>query len=92
MSRTKLTEDDIVALVRTELDHQRSLGRTHDHHPMVWMNILLEEVGECAKEANELHFNTDGLLSVIKARENIVNELVQVAAVAIAAARSIANQ
>jgi NTP pyrophosphatase (non-canonical NTP hydrolase) len=47
-----------------------------NHTQMVWLGILAEEFGEVAKEVNELHFRVGNI-------ENLKNELIQTAAVAV---------
>ena len=54
-----------------------------NHHPIIWMSILTEEVGEAAKEANDIFFANAQRI------EQLREELVQVAAVAIAAIESL---
>lgn len=46
-----------------------------DHTDQIWLSILVEEVGELAQEINEVHFNN-------KPSVDLLNELIQVAAVA----------
>lgn len=52
-----------------------------NHSPLEWLSILLEEVGEVAKEVNALHFDGDS----DEIRRKYRTELIQVAAVAAAA-------
>lgn len=52
------------------------------HSPMEWLSILMEEVGEFAKEANGLCFSKGSM-------SNLRREAVQVAAVALAIVESI---
>lgn len=71
-----------------------------NHIQMIWLGILMEEVGEAAKEINEFHFRPGPLYAHNdprnhtedtrdKQRSRIREELVQVAAVAIAAVQSL---
>lgn len=55
-----------------------------DHHPVWWMSILVEEVGEAAQEVLGLEFG-----DAAKARGDLREELVQVAAVAISAVEAL---
>ena len=71
MSERRYVLDGVEAAMR---DQDVEYGPAQHHSPARWGLILLEEVGEAAKEANELEF-----------REGSVNkmryELLQVAAV-----------
>ena len=55
-----------------------------NHDPQTWLSVLVEEVGEMAKEANDLHFwaANGGGRDDIRAR--LYTEAVQTAAVALA--------
>lgn len=73
-----------------ERERQNDKWGEQNHAPMEWMAILTEEVGEAMKEALEFHWNgehyfhdRDAVLKRYRA------ELVQVAAVAIAALESL---
>ena len=75
-------QDKIVDEVRAERLRQDEKGGVQDHHPVEWMAILGEEYGEACKGALEAHFTgyvQTGDYSQYR------KELVQVAAVAIAA-------
>ena len=62
--------------VEAALAYQDVKWGTRQHHsPARWSLILLEEVGEAAKEANELEFRTGSV-------DDLRYELLQVAAVA----------
>lgn len=64
--------------VLVERAQQDSKWGVQDHHPMMWIAIISEEIGECAKEALNLHpYDPDVT--------NLRQELIQVAAVATAA-------
>lgn len=67
-----------ISSVREELAHQLNKWGVQNHHPQMWMNILMEEVGEASQAMMEAHFR-DGKES------NYRDELIQVAAVAISA-------
>ena len=70
--------------VVAERQHQDVRWGEQNHHPVYWMGILMEELGEAAKEAIELD-----LQKTDTARHEAVHrlraELVQLAAVAVAA-------
>ena len=55
-----------------------------DHTPVEWMCILTEEVGEAAKDANGFQW-AKSQIDLDASAENLRCELIQVAAVAIAA-------
>lgn len=79
-----LLEDDmttdrlgVLAEILEERHRQDQKWGEQNHSPIEWQGILMEEVGEQAREANENHF--EGKDSLVKYRK----ELVQVAAVAV---------
>lgn len=78
--------DDIAA----ERDAQAAKWGEQNHTPMEWMAILTEEVGEAMKEALEEHWLG---IHYFDKREDVLRryraELIQVAAVAIAALESL---
>lgn len=80
--KTKLVLDQVCV----ERIKQTKKWGEQNHNQVEWMAILTEEVGEAAREALEHHFkyaeNPDALL---KLRE----ELIQVAAVAVAMVESL---
>ncbi len=86
------TSNDILCEVLRERYRQDSKWGQQDHTFAVWLMILSEEFGEVAKEANEYHF------AKVKTVQDIVNktlrgrnyreELIQVAAVAVAMVES----
>lgn len=65
-------------LVANELQRQRDKWGIQDRHPQMWMNILMEEVGEASKAMMEAHFRGGN-------PDDYVEEMVQVAAVAMVA-------
>lgn len=76
--------------VQDERRRQVSKWGQQDHTPMEWIAILTEEVGEAAKEALEHHWN--GVHYQHPTREVLERyrkEMVQVAAVAVAAIESL---
>ena len=60
--------------IQEERDRQDQLWGQQDHHPMVYQNILMEEVGEVSNAILEMEGRDS---------EHIREELIQVAAVAI---------
>lgn len=80
------SEADIFESIVDERQRQEKKWGTQNHHPLLWLSILSEEVGEVAKELNEFGFSSDkGKL------ENAKIEIIQVAAVAFAFADSISR-
>lgn len=72
----------VIGDILKERDSQDDRWGESNHHPFVWASILGEEYGEVCKAANESHFagyRDTGRLERYRA------ELVQVAAVAMAA-------
>lgn len=74
---------NVLAEVGWERLRQDKAWGVQDHSQMLWLGILAEEFGEAAKEINELHF--DRIRTVVKLRD----ELIQVAAVAVAMVESL---
>lgn len=72
----------ILDAVKQERERQDRLWGEQNHGVMVWLGILAEEFGEVAKEANEIHFND-------RHPFDYRNELIQTAAVCIAAIESL---
>lgn len=71
----------IVEDVFTEIDRQDTkFGKDRESHPLVWLSVLTEEVGEIAQEINDADFTEANL------NGNYRKELIQVAAVALQAA------
>ena len=57
-----------------------------NHSPLEWIAILIEEVGEVAKEAHEFHFGVRGTTEWLDEKIQLYRkEMVQVAAVAVQA-------
>lgn len=48
--------------IQAECDKQDAKWGVRNQHPLVWLSILSEEVGEVSKEINEAGFNTDNLM------------------------------
>ncbi len=67
-----------------------------DHDQMIWLGILAEEFGEAAKEINELHFRPGDEVHIddshpckVHRVQKVREELIQVAAVAVAMIESL---
>lgn len=67
--------------IREERNRQEKKWGTEEHHPLVWLPIFMEEVGEVAKAMYEAMFHTDG-----DTWEDYRKELIHAAAVATAMA------
>lgn len=70
--------------VRQERLRQTELWGEQDHLPIVWMGILMEEVGEAAQQATLHHMHLEHVEPPTTKRR-YREEMIQVAAVAIAA-------
>lgn len=83
---------DAMGSVLAERMAQNDKWGEQSHSPIEWMAILTEEVGEAAKEALEFHWNGK---HYFRDREEVLMryraELVQVAAVAVAALESLSR-
>jgi NTP pyrophosphatase (non-canonical NTP hydrolase) len=66
-------EEQIITQIQTERERQDAQWGRQDHGPQTWLSILVEEVGEYAKAILE------------QDDDAIIAEMIQVAAVAIAA-------
>lgn len=74
--------------VLNERDWQnKKFGSNRHQHPFVWNTILSEEVGEAAKDSLDMFFGNDKEEALKRYRE----ELIQVAAVAIAIVQDLDN-
>lgn len=71
-------------LVGKERDRQDEKWGEQDHHPALWATILGEEFGEYCEAVNETAFD-NGVHKEKGGYENMMRELVHVAAVAFAA-------
>lgn len=67
-----MTTDKILDMIRDEREKQDDKWGEQNHHPLKWMSILMEEVGEASKAILE------------EDNVNYVDELIQVAAVVVA--------
>lgn len=73
-----ITQEQAIDLVKKERERQdKKWGYPHHHHPMAWLSILMEEVGELAEAINENHFNNGS-------PDKIIKEATHVSAVALA--------
>lgn len=72
-----MDRSEVIRLVLEERDRQDAKWGKQDHHDFVWNAILGEEKGEVEKALLE-HYHGDDF------RERIKEEIIQVAAVAIA--------
>ena len=77
-------EVDIFQEVFDERRRQDMRWGIQNHRPMEWLGVLMEELGEVAKDTVENHWHPDAG-SIANMRE----ELIQVAAVAVAWIESI---
>ncbi len=73
----ELLQERILEQIRDERRRQDGLWGQQNHIPLIWLGILEEEVGEFAREALDHHFEGSG-------DKNLRDELIQVAAVALA--------
>lgn len=73
---------EVLDLIQTERTRQNLKWGVQNHNVLTWVLILAEEFGEVAKEANEIHFRN-------KTTEEYKAEMVQVAAVCVAAIESL---
>jgi NTP pyrophosphatase (non-canonical NTP hydrolase) len=79
--------EDIIEEVRQErISQDDKYGWPRNHKPERWLAILAEEFGEFAIDVNDCRFES-GMW-----KDNMRNELIQVAAVAIAAIEDLDQQ
>lgn len=84
MSVRSIQTKGVLEEVQEERQRQDEIWGLQNHGVCGWMLILSEEFGEAAKDANQIHFE--------KRKDRVSNyrsELVQVAAVAVAAIESL---
>lgn len=78
--------------IQQERINQLEKWGVQKHAPVEWMAILMEEVGEVAREVTEMHFSQDGY-SFYKQdserQERYKKEIIQVAAVCVAMLESL---
>lgn len=82
--------DDATRDVLQERERQDSKWGEQNHDPITWLAILTEEVGEASAEALSIRFG--GLMATENDAANYRAEMVQVAAVALAAIESFDRQ
>lgn len=90
-SRAKTADQFVLWEVAQERLRQEKLWGEQNHTQMIWLGILAEEFGEAAQQINELHFRAQHLTDCLpKERRQLVrDELIQVAAVAVAMIESL---
>ena len=66
--------------VRDERESQDAKWGEQNHSPIEWLSVLVEEVGEAAQRANEIRWRDNP-----ESRQAYHDEMIQVAAVAVAA-------
>lgn len=86
--------NDIYILREVSFERGRQLKKwgQQDHDPATWLAILTEEVGEVAEEILNMKFGADDPKYPQGSHENYRAELIQVAAVAVAALDSFDRQ
>lgn len=72
----------VLELVERERAHQRQTWGKQDHDPLFWLSLIAEELGEANRAIQE---NLRDGLDKDTALDNYINELSQVAALAVAA-------
>jgi len=78
---TSLKTLTVLTEIDTERENQDEKWGQQNHHPQMWLNILMEEVGETSRAMMDAHFRKDDW-------DDYRKEMVQVAAVAVAAIES----
>lgn len=79
----------ILIHIEGERHKQTTKWGRQDHSPLEWIAILVEEVGEAQKEALEHHWEGKHYGSDPERLKRLRSELIQVAAVAVAAIESL---
>jgi NTP pyrophosphatase (non-canonical NTP hydrolase) len=72
----------VLSDVQRERERQDTKWGVQSHHPLEWLSVLSEEVGEVAEAVNEAHWHDADW-------EHYREELIQVAAVAVAAVEAL---
>ena len=80
---------DVLLAVHDERRKQNDKWGPQNHSPLEWMAILVEEVGEAQKEALEHHWAGIHYPNDPERLNRLRMELIQVAAVAVAAVESL---
>ena len=75
--------------IDAERDRQHEKWGEQNHNPLEWLAVLTEEVGEAAQEALRWRFDGDSEARRWIFANRLHEELIQVAAVAVAAAESL---
>ena len=81
-SKPMKPQSEIIQLVIQERINQEAKWGVQNHSPIEWCAILMEEVGEMAKEAHEYHFRGKYYKDTGQL-QRYEKELIQVAAVAL---------
>lgn len=82
----------VLLQVKKERERQTQLwGKQSYKNPLYWLGILTEEVGEFAQAVNETVLD-NAKKKHLGGADNMVKELIQIAAVAVAAAEDILEQ
>ena len=79
------TRDEIFEEIHHERNNQDQKWGVQDHLPDKWHTILMEELGEACKESLEAYPTGEPLRDKLGALEDWRAEMIQVAAVAVAA-------
>lgn len=85
MNLPSIANDVLIAVAAERSSQDRKWGE-QDHDPMMWLTILTEEVGEAAKDALDSQYGPGYAGSCLRCYEE---EMIQVAAVAIAAVENV---
>ena len=76
LNKQIISQERVLAAIRTERARQDEKWGVQNHHPMEWLVVLMEEVGEAAQAAVEMNWRD-------ASPENYREELIQVAAVCV---------
>lgn len=85
-----MIEVEVLKDINEERERQDEEWGEQNHSPVIWMPILMEEVGEAAQEAVKSHFADEGVYG--KHVDLYRQEMIQVAALAIAMIESLDRQ
>lgn len=81
-------QKEIIGKILVERKRQDEKWGSQNHSPIEWCAILMEEVGEMAKEAHEFHFRGKFYKDTGQL-ERYEKELIQVAALAVSMLESL---
>ena len=90
-----MNQKEVISLVLEERQRQNAKWGIQHHHPIEWLNILGEEVGEANQAACDIYFNSDDTMSPRGSTYNkqkydhYIIEMVQTCAVALSALEDI---